>query len=102
MGDWQAQIKVSKCRGDAEISGHMLRCRDEAQASVCSQFITTIIIQDVYTHITAISRRVFSLKEYIVFYTSALAEHFNTLFVQPSIRLQHSSGSSLCPDNYYL
>lgn len=45
----------------------------------CSQFIITIIIQDVCVHTGAISRDVRSLKEYIVLYTSALAEQFTTI-----------------------
>lgn len=47
--------------------------------SACSQFIITIIIQDVYVHTRAISHGAQSLKEYIVLYTSALAEQFTTI-----------------------
>lgn len=56
-----------------------------AEPSPCMlQFIITIIIQDVCVHTGAISHDVRSLKEYIVLYTSALAEQFTTIhsFIQ--------------------
>lgn len=47
--------------------------------SECSQFIITIIIQDVYIHTRAISRGVQSLKEYTAPHARARDEQFTTV-----------------------
>lgn len=78
----QARIKVSKCWGGKRNLMPYARVLQwmcvRSWVPACSQFIITIIIQDVSVHTRAISHEAWSLKEYIVLYTSALAEQFTT------------------------
>ncbi len=65
MGDKQAQIKVNKCWGawksQAICQSAAMKCA-LSQVPACSQFIITIIIQDICLHTRAISHGVHSLK----------------------------------------
>lgn len=78
----QARIKVNKWWGGKRNLTPYARVPQwmcvRSWVSACSQFIITIIIQDVCVHTRAISHEAWSLKEYIVLYTSALAEQFTT------------------------